>query len=195
VLLVNRNFCVVVVAVVVSMMTAPAQSSTDAPLPPNSLYNLQVSLEDQSGETAGLDQYQGMPVLVTMFYASCPHVCPLLLSTIRQMESKLSQEELSELRVLAISVDPERDEPELLLTTMQRHSADEERWTLARPTPGDVRMVAGVVGVKYKKLPNGDFSHTTKLVLLDRDGVPIASTEQIGRHDQVFFEALKASLQ
>ena len=103
-LLVNRNLWIVAVAVVMSLMTALAQSSTDAPLPPNSLYNLQVSLEDQSGEMAGLDQYRGRPVLVTMFYASCPHVCPLLISTIRQMESKLSTEELSELRVLAAQI-------------------------------------------------------------------------------------------
>ena len=61
-------------------------------LPPDSVYNLQVSVEDQLGKFSGLDRYRGNPVLVTMFYASCPHVCPLLISTIKLTESKLLSE-------------------------------------------------------------------------------------------------------
>jgi protein SCO1/2 len=164
-------------------------------LPPTSVYQLQVSLENQSAKSTGLDVYKGHPVLVTMFYASCPHVCPMLVSTIKLTESKLSAAERADLRVLAISIDPERDTPEKLWDTLERHSVDTSRWSMARPKPADVRSIAGVFGIKYKKLPDGAFNHSTKIVLLDRDGVEIASTDQLGRVDESFLQAIKKSFQ
>ena len=172
-----------------------AQSADANSLPPSSVYHLQVSVEDQLGEISGLDRYQGQPVLITMFYASCPHVCPMLISTIRLTESKLSAEQRSDLRVLTISIDPERDTPEKLRETMERHSVDSNRWSMVRPRPDDLRAIAGVFGVRYKQLPDGQFNHTTRIILLDRDGTQIASTEQLGRHDEAFLEAIKTSLQ
>ncbi len=172
-----------------------AQSKDENSVPPNSVYQLQVSVEDQAGQISGLDRYRGQPVLITMFYASCPHVCPMLMSTIKQTEARLSTEELAELRVLSISIDPERDTPDKLLETLERHSADASRWSLVRPEPGDVRTIAGVFGIKYKQLPDGEFNHTTKIILLDREGVQVASTTQLGHHDPAFLEAIKASMQ
>jgi len=164
-------------------------------LPPQSVYNLQVAIEDQLGETTGLDRYKGQPVLLTMFYSSCPHVCPMLISTIKLTESKLSVEERAQLRILTISIDPERDTPANLHKIYQRHSVDSGRWSMVRPKSGDVRKIAGVLGIKYKQLPDGEFNHTTKIVLLDRDGTQVASTDQLGRPDAAFLEAIRTSLQ
>ena len=190
----NNKFGNLSVLISALLLLSLAAAEGEPPLPPDSIYNLQVPVEDQSGEITGLDRYKGQPVLVTMFYASCPHVCPMLISTIRQLESKLSPEELSELRVITISIDPERDVPALLLETMQRHSVDANRWSMVRPQAGDLRAIAGVFGVKYKQLPDGEFSHSTKIILLDRDGVTVASSDQIGRQDVVFLESIKTSL-
>jgi protein SCO1/2 len=190
----NNKFGNLSVLVLALLLLSLAAATGEPPLPPDSIYNLQVAVEDQSGDVSGLDRYKGQPVLVTMFYASCPHVCPMIISTIRQLESRLSPEELSELRVMTISIDPERDVPALLLETMQRHSVDASRWSMLRPEPGDLRTIAGVFGVKYKQLPDGEFSHTTKIILLDRDGVSVASTDQIGRQDVAFLESIKTSL-
>jgi len=187
--MINRNWIAVLAVLLVC-----SDPSAENVLPPDSVYNLQVAVEDQLGEITGLDRYRGQPVLVTMFYASCPHVCPMLVSTIKLTESKLSDEDLADLRVITISIDPERDTPEKLLETMERHSVDAGRWSMVRPEPGDVRTIAGVFGVRYKQLPDGEFNHTTRIILLDRDGVQVASTEQLGRHDPVFLQAIEESL-
>ena len=181
--------------VLVLLVASIAPVLADDTLPPNSVYHLQVSLEDQSGEISGLDRYRGKPVLVTMFYTSCPHVCPMLISTIKFTESELTEQELAGLRVLTISIDPERDSPEQLLELMERHRVDASRWSMARPDPGDLRTIAGVFGVRYKKLSDGEFNHTTRIILLDQDGTQVASTEQLGRTDVEFLEAIKKSLQ
>ena len=174
--------------------TSIAQPSDGNSLPPDSVYHLQVPVEDQYGVITGLDRYKGQPVLVTMFYTSCPHVCPMLISTITLTESKLSAAERADLRVLTISIDPERDTPDTLLETLERHSVDTSRWSMVRSEPGDLRTIAGVFGIKYKKLPDGEFNHTARIVLLDRDGTQLASTDQLGRHDAVFLQAIKTSL-
>jgi len=176
------------------LLVCSAPSSAENVLPPDSVYNLQVAVEDQRGEITGIDRYRGQPVLITMFYATCPHVCPMLISTIKLTESKLSDEDRAELRVLTISIDPERDTPEKLLETMERHSVDAGRWSMVRPEPGDLRTIAGIFGVRYKQLPDGEFNHTTRIILLDRDGTQIASTEALGRHDPVFLQAIEESL-
>jgi protein SCO1/2 len=51
---------------------------------------------------------------------------------------------------------------------------------LASPRAQDVRSVAGVLGVRYRQLANGDFNHTSELLLLDRDGRVVARTEKLG---------------
>ena len=109
-------------------------------------------------------------------------------------KTKNNDEELADLRVITISIDPERDTPEKLLETMERHSVDAGRWSMVRPEPGDLRTIAGIFGVRYKQLPDGEFNHTTRIILLDRDGVQVASTEQLGRHDPVFLQAIEESL-
>ena len=71
-------------------------------------------LTDQDGKAHGLDVYRGHPVLVTMFYGSCPAACPLIIDTLRAIEKDLTPAQRADLRVLMISIDPERDTPEAL---------------------------------------------------------------------------------
>ncbi len=179
-------------ALFVALDISVVRSSDGNSLPPNSVYHLQVSVEDQFGEITGLDRYRGKPVLITMFYASCPHVCPMLISTIKLTESRLTAEERVDLRVLTISIDPERDTPEILRETLERHAVDSERWSMVRSEPHDLRAIAGVFGVRYKRLPDGEFNHTTRIILLDHEGTQVASTEQLGRIDAKFLEAIKS---
>ncbi len=190
----NNRKWIAGLAFITALNVSTAQSSDGNSLPPDSVYHLQVSIEDQFGEITALDRYKGQPVLVTMFYTSCPHVCPLLISTIKLTESKLSAEERASLRVLTISIDPERDTPEKLRETLERHTVDSSRWSMTRSQAGDLRTISGVFGVRYKQLPDGEFNHTTRIILLDREGVQVATTEQLGRHDAAFLEAIKASL-
>ncbi len=190
--LAGGTLCIGLILLLLNLSTA--QSSDENTLPPNSVYQLQVSIEDQFGELTGLDRYRGNPVLITMFYTSCPHVCPMLISTIKLTESKLSAAERADLRVLTISIDPDRDTPEKLRETSERHHVDSMRWSMARSQPGDLRSIAGVFGIRYKQLADGEFNHSTRIILLDRDGTPLASTEQLSRIDAEFLEAIKSSL-
>ena len=73
-----------------------------------------------------------------------------------------------------------RDDPEALQSVARKRKLDASHWSLASPAPDNVRGVAGVLGVRYRQLADGEFNHTSALVLLDRDGRVVARTEQIG---------------
>ena len=169
--------------------------AAQAGLPSDSIYHLKIDLENQSREFVDLDLYKGQPVLVAMFYASCPYVCPMLINTIKQTEAKLSPHQRAELRVLAISIDPVQDTPQVLLDTVTRHKIDTQRWSMVRTKEDEVRTVAATLGIKYKQLPSGEFSHSTKILLYDANGSPIASTSKIDGIYTEFLTEIRNALQ
>ena len=162
-----------------------------ADYPDTSIYQLTSRITDQDGGEQRLDTYRGHPVVITMFYGTCPHVCPLLISTIQKMERQLAPEDRARLRVLMVSIDPEKDTPHLLREVADRHHVDDGRWKLTRASPEDVRKIAAVLGIRYRKLPDGEFNHSTVLTLLDRDGVIRARTSRIPGVDEAFLREIK----
>jgi protein SCO1/2 len=75
----------------------------------------------------------------------------------------------AEVRVLLVSFDPERDTPEALRKIASVRGLD-ARWKLASAPDDQVRDLAAVLGIQYRSLPDGNFNHTSSIVLLDRTG-------------------------
>jgi protein SCO1/2 len=99
------------------------------------------------------------------------------------------------LGVVLISMDPARDTPAVLQKTVVARGVDGEHWLLAAPPAAKVREVAGVLGVRYKQLPDGDFNHSSVLVLLDAEGRIVARTEKIGSvPDPEFLAAVRKTV-
>lgn len=73
-------------------------------------------LIDQNGKEVRLSDYtkQGKVVVLFFGYTHCPDVCPTALNTMASMVKNLKESERSKVQVLFISVDPERDTPEVL---------------------------------------------------------------------------------
>ena len=165
-----------VLLVVGSAFAAPAA----APLPKDSVYQLALPLTDQHGRTADWRQHRGQPQVVAMFYTSCQYICPLIVDSGKAVEHALTPAEQANLGILLISMDPKRDTPATLMTVAKKRGLDASRWSLASPRADDVRSVAGVLGVRYRQLADGEFNHTSALLLLDREGRIVARTEKIG---------------
>jgi protein SCO1 len=175
------------------LLLACAFVSGAAAVPDDSLYQLQLPLTTQAGAAAKLDLHGGQPVLVTMFYGSCPHVCPMLISTIQRYELELPAKQRGRLHVLLVSLDPQRDTPAKLTEIAQRHRVDLARWTFARAEAGDVRRLAAALDIQYRQLPDGEFNHSTVITLLDGNGRIVKQTSSLLRLDAEFSGALKAA--
>jgi protein SCO1 len=157
---------------------------------PGSIYNLNVTLTDANGARHGLDVHRGHPVLVTMFYGSCPMACPLLIDTMRSIERAASPADREQLRMLLISIDPERDTVTNLSALGTSRKLDPSRWTLARTDAHDVRKIAAVLGIQYRKLPDGSFNHSSIVTLLTPEGEIAAQSTELGKADPELLAAL-----
>lgn len=169
--------------------------ASDAPLPGESIYQLPMQLTTQDGRRVSLDALRGRPVLITMFYSSCDGVCPLLAFAMRRMVVALPEAQRGGLRVLMVSFDPERDSPQALQAFAELHKLDQPQWLLARASEPDVRGLAAVLGIRYRELPGGIFSHSAVITLLDPDGVIRARTTTLSELDPDFMRAVGAALE
>ena len=110
-----------------------------------SLYQMHEKLLSQDGKAIDLDVYRGQPVLVTMFYGSCPATCPLIIDTLRAVERKVDEPRRQQLRVLLVSLDAGRDTPVALRKVADERRIDTTRWTLAHADAAAVRRIAAAL--------------------------------------------------
>ncbi|HKS54830.1 MAG TPA: SCO family protein [Steroidobacteraceae bacterium] len=158
--------------------------------PPQSVYQLEAHLTNQSGAKHGLDVYRGQPVLITMFYGSCPAACPLLIDTLRAVERAAPATQRQRLRVLMISIDPEHDSVQNLAELARSRHIDLSRWTLARTDAATVRRIAAVLNVQYRQLPDGGFNHSSVITLLSPRGEIVKQSTVLAKADSSLLEAL-----
>jgi len=162
----------------------------DTPLPGDSVYQLPVQLTDQDGRQQPLASRRGRPQLLTMFYSSCQMVCPMIIDTMRMTRNALDPAVRPRIDLLAVSFDPARDDVATLHDYAAKRKLAPAIWTLARAEPSQVRQLSSVLGLQYRQLPDGDFNHSSELILLDADGRIAARTTVIGRIDPAFIEAI-----
>ena len=127
-----------------------------------------------------------------MFYAGCPSACPLLTSDLKRIERLIPEPMRSNVRVLMVSFDAERDTPSILARLKQERGMDRTRWTLASAVDDEARELAGVLGIRYRKLDNGEFFHSSVIVLLDARGRTQARLDGIGSDPSPILAALNA---
>jgi len=193
---------VLTLGVAVSGHAAPSPTATPlavgaavAALPSNSVYQLPIALTDQTGREFRLADRRGRPTLVSMFYSNCQFVCPMLIDTLRDTEAKLDAGERDHLGVLMVSIDPAHDTVAVLKQKADERAIATPRWAMARTDPASVRKLAAVLGIQYRALANGEFNHTTALILLDADGRIVARSSQLGSADPAFVVKVRRALQ
>lgn len=170
-----------------------AQAAT--PLPGDSVLQPTQVFTDQSGRDFHLADRAGQVQIVSMFYASCTYTCPLTIDAGRGIDKALTPRQRARLGVLMVSFDTRRDTPAALAALAGKRKLDVPRWTLARSSEDGVRTFAALLGVRYRRLANGDFDHSSQWILLDAQGRILARSEVEGaRHDPQFLAAVRKAL-
>lgn len=176
-------------------LSAPGDDSLPSagPLAKVSLYDLRLDLTDQDGAKRQLGSFAGRPLIISMFYGTCPYACPTLIRAINRGLAKADPATRAETRVLLVSFDPERDTPAALKEIASLHHLDETRWRLARASDDDVRQLAAVLGIRYRKLADGAFNHSSVITVLDARGMPRFRQDGLGDPPDRLAAALRAA--
>lgn len=172
-------------------LLALAAQTPDPALGP-SIYDLSIDLQDQKGQPHGLDIHAGHPTLISMFYGSCKAACPLLISDLKRVEAQALEAGHSELRVLMVSFDPERDTPQAMAELIEQHDLDGAKWRLSAPVGGDARSLSAVLNIAWRDVGNGMFQHDSVLILLNAHGQELARLDGLNQDSSPLLEALEA---
>ena len=158
----------------------------------DSLYLIGVSWEDQNGKPVALESFEGQPVLISMFYATCPHACPMLISDLKRVEKAVPEALRAKLKVVLVTFDPERDTAAKMKGLLEAHGVDQSRWSMLRADPARVQEMAAVLGIKYRFAKDGQINHSTVITLLDARGAIVERLEGLRQPEAPLVEKLSA---
>lgn len=129
------------------------------------------ALSDQSGKPRTLQDFTGKVVVVFFGFTQCPDVCPASMAELAEVK-KLLGPDGDKLQAIFITVDPERDTPEVLKAYMGNF---DPTFIALRPTMAELPDFAKSYKVFYKKVEGRTVSsysmdHTAGSYVYDAKG-------------------------
>ncbi|MBN9070953.1 MAG: SCO family protein [Rhizobiales bacterium] len=128
------------------------------------------ALVDQDGAPITEAAFRGHPSVVFFGFTHCPEVCPTTLFEMDGWLKKLGTEG-KDIRAFFVTVDPERDTPELMKNYVTNVS---DRITGITGDPDKIHAMAKSFGIYWRKVDTGDgdytMDHTATVLLLDGRG-------------------------
>lgn len=130
-----------------------------------------LTMTNQDGQSVQINGFKDKWTLFFFGYTYCPDICPTTLAQLRQIKSELPQETLSKLRVVLVSVDPNRDTPQQLKQYLGYFDKDFVGLTGSVP---DIQKLANGVSIPFipadTSKPGYTVDHSGNLALLGPDG-------------------------
>jgi len=138
-------------------------------------------LETADGEVFDNASLQGGWTFVFFGFTNCPDICPTTMAVMGQAQTRLQELDgqlVDVFRGVLVSVDPERDTPELLASYTRAFS---ESFTGVRGSVAEVAELATAVNVAFAKVPvNGadgkpdpnsyTVDHTANIIIINPRG-------------------------
>jgi protein SCO1/2 len=134
-------------------------------------------LIDTHGAPASPAVLRGHPTLVFFGFTHCPDVCPTTLAVLTNVQKRVTQADpkMDGLKIALITVDPERDTPELLGKYVASFGGDIIGLTGTAPGIVDATKSFGVARARVD-LPGGSYTmdHSATVFALDENARVVA---------------------
>jgi protein SCO1 len=154
-----------------------------------SSFGREFALHDPAGNERTLTDFRGKAVVVFFGYTQCPDVCPTTLATLAETMKQLGKD-ADRVQVLFITVDPERDTPELLSKYVP---AFDPRFVGLRGDADETARTAKEFRILYQKQPGASpgsytMDHSAGTFIFDPQGrlrlyVGLAQGPDVFAHD------------
>ena len=134
-------------------------------------YARSLNLVDQTGQPRSLADFKGKVSVVFFGYTQCPDVCPTTMTELSQVK-KLLGADGDRIQGIFVSIDPERDTPEVLKAYM---ASFDPGFVALRGTPEQTSAAAKEFKMFFAKVPGksaGSYTmdHTAGSYIFDRSG-------------------------
>ena len=111
-------------------------------------YGKTLQLTDHHGQTRTLADFKGKVITIFFGYTQCPDVCPTTLAELAEVKKALGADG-AKLQAVFVTVDPERDTPEVLKAYMANFDPD---FVALRGSPEQLAAMAKDFKIYYKKV-------------------------------------------
>ncbi|EPJ77186.1 MAG: SCO family protein [Pseudomonas sp.] len=130
-----------------------------------------LTMTNQDGQPVVVSELKDKWTVLFFGYTFCPDICPTTLAQLRQIKSELPKDVLANLRVVLISVDPNRDTPAQL---KQYLGYFDKEFIGLTASVADIQKLANSVSIPFipadTSKPNYTVDHSGNLALLGPDG-------------------------
>lgn len=123
-------------------------------------------MTDSEGHVFKSQQLAGKVWAVDFIYTHCPGPCPMMTSQMHRVEQKVRNE--PDVRLVSISVDPDRDTPPVLQEFARKFGGPTPRWVFLTGSPETVHLLAHDVFKVGDLIKTMD--HSTKFMVVDKRG-------------------------
>ncbi len=128
------------------------------------------TLTERTGQAMSRADLVGKVWVADFFYTTCPGPCPMMTSRLSTLQDKVSHQ--PEVRLVSISLDPEKDTPDVLKEYAAKFKAG-PNWLFFTGEKAAIRTLSEngfkLAAVEERNNPE-PIIHSTKLVLVDRTG-------------------------
>ena len=139
--------------------------------PEKSIYRLSSTWVTDARKEIRLDSLRGKPVVMALIFTNCQHSCPFIVREMMSLQSALTKRASDKTQFLLVSIDPERDTPEVLRAFRAKHRIPAERWMLVTGATESVRQLAEKLSFSYAPGSKLQFAHSLLVTVLDDKGV------------------------
>jgi protein SCO1/2 len=124
------------------------------------------TLIDSEGHPFDSNELKGKVWIVDFIYTNCPGPCPRMTSQMHTLSEKLKADK--NIRLVSISVDPERDTPPVLNAYARRFGGPTPQWTFLTGPLSTIDLLA--VNTFHIGTVRNRLNHSTRFMLVDKNG-------------------------
>lgn len=149
------------------------------------------SFRAADGREVRLSDYRGTPLLISMIFTSCHHVCPTTTKHLLNA-SEAAQEILGDnsFNIISIGFDTVNDTPDAMRAFARQQGIDAENWQFLSATPETIAGLSEELGFQFFTSPRG-FDHLVQVSMIDRQGVVYSQVYDINFKLPALVEPLK----
>jgi protein SCO1/2 len=127
-------------------------------------------LTDQDGHPLSLADLRGKTVMLDFIFTHCTGPCPVLTGLQRDVQRALTPEQRARTHFVSITLDPERDKPEVLRAYAKARGADLGVWSFLTGPPEVVDAVVRSYGVGVIRRAGEEPAHLVASFVIDPQG-------------------------
>ena len=144
------------------------------------------SLKDVNDESITQTSFEGPLTAIFFGFTNCPDICPMTLNNLDLVISKLSLEKREKFKVFFVSIDPERDSPEVIKDYLDSF---ENKIYGITGDPKKVFLMSQSWGILSQKIFTGDgeylLNHSSSIILL-KNGKFVSRISHHAAYEDIF---------